>query len=92
MEENIIVLTEAAGKYGLILNEKNTKVLYVRGSEKIEKVGGYSVEKEVKYLGVWVGGIPPRIRRIYHTRITKRQNKVIYDVIKNNGDHVLFCG
>ena len=30
MEENIKVLTEAAGRYGLILNEKKTKVLHVR--------------------------------------------------------------
>ena len=32
MEKNIEVLTEAAGKYGLRLNEKKTKVLHVRGT------------------------------------------------------------
>ena len=56
MERNIEVLTEAAGKYGLKLNEKKTKVLHVRGTEKVEEVGGYKVEKEVKYLEVWVEG------------------------------------
>ena len=56
MEKNIIVLTEAGGKYGLKLNEEKTKVLHVRGTEKVEEIGGYKVEKEVKYLGVWVGG------------------------------------
>ena len=26
------------------------------GAVKVEEVGGYKVEKEVKYLEVWVGG------------------------------------
>ena len=44
MEHNIKVLIESAGEYGLNLNKKKTKILHVRGSEKIEKIGGYTVE------------------------------------------------
>ena len=47
MEENIEVLIESAGKYGLMLNELKTKVLHVRGSEKVEKIGDYIVEEKV---------------------------------------------
>ena len=56
MEDNIKVLIQSTGKYGLKLNESKTKVLHVRGSEKIEKIGDYTVEEEVKYLGVNLEG------------------------------------
>ena len=47
MEHNINVLIESAGEYGLNLNKKKTKILHVRGTEKI---GENAVEVEVKYL------------------------------------------
>ena len=50
MEHNIRVLINSAGKYGLNLNKSKTKILHVRGSEKVEKIGDYTVEVEVKYL------------------------------------------
>ena len=43
MKENIEALIESAGKYGLKLNELKTKVLHVRRSEKVEKIGEYTV-------------------------------------------------
>ena len=46
----------------LKINEKKIKVLHVRGTEKVKEIGGYKVEKEVKYLGVWVGG---KVRDIF---------------------------
>ena len=53
MEHNIRVLINSAGEYGLNLNKSKTKILHVRGSEKVEKVGDYTVEEEVKYLQGW---------------------------------------
>ena len=48
MQKNIGILMEAAGKYGLKLNEKKTKILQVRGTEKVDQIDGFSVEKEAK--------------------------------------------
>ena len=78
MEENIEILIESAGKYGLILNEQNTKLLHVRGSEKVEKVGEYSVE-EVKYLGIQLGGrgrdIFRAVKRLWLQKAVKKVKK-----------------
>ena len=34
--------------------KKKTKILHVRGTEKVEKIGEYTLEDEVKYLGVYI--------------------------------------
>ena len=39
MERNIEVLIESAGEYGLKLNELKTKVLHIKESEEVEKIG-----------------------------------------------------
>ena len=55
MKRNIEVLIELAGEYSLKLNELKTKVLHVRRIE-VEKIGEYTVEEEVKYLGIQLEG------------------------------------
>ena len=50
-------------------------MLHVRGNEKVEEVGGYKVEKEVKYLGVWVGGTGRDIFKAEKKLLTKKANK-----------------
>ena len=56
MEHNINILKNSALQYGLEISEEKSKVLQVRGRERPEKVGNFEVVKEVKYLGVKVGG------------------------------------
>ena len=79
MKENIEVLVESAGKYGLKLNVLKTKVLHVRGSEKVEKIGEYSVEEDVKYFGIQLGGRRRDIfraeKRLWLQKAIKRQTK-----------------
>ena len=56
----------------------------MRGSEKIEKIGGYNVEKEVKYLEVWVGGNGRDIfraeKRLWIKKANKKANQVISQI------------
>ena len=86
MKENIEVLIESAEKYGLILNELKTKVLHVRGSEKVEIIRDYTVEEEVKYLGIQLGGRGRDIfraeKRIWLKKAMKKANEVISQVKK----------
>ena len=56
MEHNINILRNSALEYGLEISEEKSKVLQIRGREKPEKVGNFEVVKEVKYLGIKVGG------------------------------------
>ena len=49
------ILKTEAGKNGLELNKNKTKILIVRGPH-VDKIGEYEVVKEVKYLGIKMGG------------------------------------
>ena len=77
MEHNINILKNSALQYGLEISEEKSKVLQVRGRDRPEKERNYEVVKEVKYLGVKVGG---RGRNIYQMEkedvIQKAQIKV----------------
>ena len=55
--------------------------MHVRGTEKVEEVGGYKVEKEVKYLGVWVGGKGRDIFKAEKKLLIKKANKKANEVI-----------
>ena len=55
VEENINALIESGSEYGLHLNKSKTKILQVRGTKDIKKIGDYSVE-EVQDLGINIGG------------------------------------
>ena len=52
--EHIRTLVESGSKYGLNLNKMKTKILHVRGTKDIKKMGEYAGE-EVQYLGVNLG-------------------------------------
>ena len=69
-------LEEAGKPSGLELSKEKTKILRVRGPPITGKIGGYSIEKEAKYLGIQVGG---RGRVIFNTEnklwIQKAKNK-----------------
>ena len=68
VEENIKILIESGNKYGLNLNKSKTKILHVRGTKDVKEIGGYTVEDEVQYLGVNLGGsgeISLEMRREY---------------------------
>ena len=56
MEHNINILRQSALQYGLEISEEKSKVLQVRGREKLKKVENFEVVKEHKYLGIKVGG------------------------------------
>ena len=53
--ETLEILKTIAGENDLKLNKKKTKILIVRGPQ-VEKIGEYEVTKEVKYLGINLGG------------------------------------
>ena len=67
------------------MNQK-PKLLHVRGSEKIEKIGDYTVEEEVKYLGGSLGGRGRDIFRaekiIWLKKSMMKANEVISQVKK----------
>ena len=65
VEENIKVLIESGGEYGLNLSKSKTKILQVRSTKNIEKISEYSVEKEVQYLGINIGVSGRDIIRAY---------------------------
>ena len=54
--EGLEALDEAGRENDLIIIEEKTKILKVRGANKVEKIGKFKVEKETKYLGIQVGG------------------------------------
>ena len=56
MEINVRILKEAAGNYGLKINQEKSKVIQIRGTERPRRIGGFEVVDRVKYLGVIVGG------------------------------------
>ena len=56
MEKNIKVLKEAAIKYGLEVNEKKSKITQIRGKDNLKEIANFEVVKEVKYLGIIIGG------------------------------------
>ena len=55
VEDNINALVESGSEYGLNLNKLKTKILQVRGTKNIDKIGDYTVEEEVHYLAHWAG-------------------------------------
>merc|ERR1711874_442881 len=56
VEDNINALVESGSGYGLNLNKSKTEILQVRGNKDIKEIGDYSVEEEVQYLGINIGG------------------------------------
>ena len=56
MKQNIEALRESAKEIGLEINEKKSKVLQVRGTQKPEEICGLEVVDEIRYLGVKLGG------------------------------------
>ena len=56
--------------------------MHVRGTEKVEEINGYKVEKEVKYLGEWVeGGKGRDIFKAEKKLLVKKANKKANEVI-----------
>ena len=53
--EALEILKNEAKKNNLELNKDKTKILIVRGPQET-KIGEYEVAKEVKYLGIKLGG------------------------------------
>ena len=54
--DGLEALEEAGRENDLIIREEKTKILKVRGANKVEKIGKFKVDKETKYLGIQVGG------------------------------------
>ena len=54
--EALDILKEAGRKNDLELSKKKTKIMKIRGPSTAEKIGEFDVEKEVKYLGIQLGG------------------------------------
>ena len=85
VEDNINALIESGSEYGLNLNKSKTKILQVRGTKDIKKIGEYSVE--VKYLGINIGGSGRDIfraeKRIWLEKAKKKANEVIPQIKKS---------
>ena len=56
MEKNVEVLKTAAIKYGLEVNEEKSKVIKIRGKEDVKEIAKFEVVKEIRYLGIKIGG------------------------------------
>ena len=86
VEENIKILIESGSKYGLNLNKTKTKILHVRGTKDVKEIGGYTVEDEVQYLGVNLGGNGRDIfraeKRVWIKKAKKKANYVISQIKK----------
>merc|ERR1711874_510054 len=87
VEDNINVLIESGGEYGLNLNKSKTKIIQVRGTKDIKNIGEYTVEEEVHYLGIRIGG---RGRNIFQAenmlwleKAKKKANKLIPQIKKS---------
>ena len=50
------VLEKTGGKNGLELSQEKTKIMRIRGPDVGDKIGKYDVVREVKYLGIQIGG------------------------------------
>ena len=75
VEDNIKILIELGSKYGLNLNKTKTKILHVRGTKDIKEIGEYTVEDEVQYLGINLGGNGRDIFRAKKRIWTKKAKK-----------------
>ena len=56
LERNLRILKEAAQKYGLEINTKKTKIIRIRGEETHKEIAGCEIVKQIKYLGITIGG------------------------------------
>ena len=87
METNIEVLTESAKEYGLQINEQKTKVLHIRGTEKVEEVGNCRVTEILNYLGIQLGGNGRdkfiAEKRVWLQKAIKQSNKIILQIKKS---------
>ena len=70
----------------MILSEDKTKIMRVRGPGDGDRIGRFKVEKEVKYLGIRIGG---KGRNIFHAenkiwleKAEKRANIVMSQIKK----------
>ena len=86
-EDNINAVIESGSEYGLNLNKLKTNILQVRGTKDIKEIGDYSVEEEVQYLGINIGGSGRDIFRaekiIWLEKAKKKANEVISQVKKS---------
>ena len=86
------VLEETGKANGLELSREKTKIMKIRGPEVGDKIGKYEVEKEIKYLGVQVGG---RGRNIFEAEnkkwIEKAEKKAnaLIGQIKKSADKII---
>ena len=87
VEDNIMVLIESGSNCGLNLNKTKTKILHVRGTEDVKEIGEYTVEDEVQYLGIKLGGRGRDIfraeKRIWTKKAKKKANEVISQIKKS---------
>merc|ERR1712179_507600 len=49
-------LSRAGGEYGLEINEKNTKIMKIKGPNTLDHIEEYEMVTEAKYLGIKIGG------------------------------------
>ena len=62
LKENINILEKSYKKKGLKISRDKSKILRIRGKDQEEYIDNLEVVKEVKYLGIKLGG---RGRNIY---------------------------
>ena len=85
------VLEETGWVNGLELSREKTKIMKIRGSEVVGKIGKFEVE-ETKYLGIQIGG---RGRNIFEAEnkkwIEKAEKKVnaLIGQIKKSADKII---
>ena len=75
MEHNIELLKTTAREYGLEISKEKSKVIQIRGSEKPRTVGGFEVVKQIKYLGVMVGGYGRDIFKYERESVIKKHKR-----------------
>ena len=89
--ETLKLLKKEAKKNDLELNKEKTKILIVRGPQ-VQKIGEYEVIKEVKYLGIKLGGKGKNIfaaeNRTWLEKAEKKAREIIGNV-KSSCDVVL---
>merc|ERR1711874_622496 len=48
-------LEKTGGKCSLELSTQKTKIVQIRGNKRVEEIGDYKIEEEIKYLGIQIG-------------------------------------
>ena len=86
------ILKEAGKKNYLELSKEKTKIMKIRGPSTTEKRGEFNIEKEVKYLGIQLGGRGKDIfgaeNKIWIKKAERKANELIGQV-KSSCDMVV---